>query len=48
MDTKFGANVSDRMLPNAASSVTAFTFFELLKENHLGGGGINPPLPHPD
>ena len=45
MDTKFGANVSDRMLPNAASSVTAFTFFELLKENHLGGGGLTPLSP---
>ena len=45
MDTKFDANVSDRMLPNAASSVKAFTLFELLKENHLGGGGLTPLSP---
>ena len=46
MDTKFGTNVSNRMLLN--SRVTAFTVFELLRENQLGGGGkITPPLPVP-
>ena len=44
MDTKFGTNVSNRILLNAVtkywnSRVTAFTIFELLRENQLGGGG---------
>ena len=46
MDTKFGMNVSDKMLLNAAKfRVTAFTVFELSRENQLAGGGgkITPP-----
>ena len=38
MDTKFGTNVSNEMLLNAAKyQGTAFTIFEFLRENHLGG-----------
>ena len=49
MDTKFGMNVSYRMLLNAAKFHTAFTIFELLRENQLGGGNFTPyPLPHSD
>ena len=45
MDTKFGANVSNRMLQN--SRVAAFTVFELLRENQLEWVKLPlaPPLP---
>ena len=40
MDTKFRTIVSNRMLLNAANTrVTAYTVFELLRENQMGGGG---------
>ena len=44
--TKSGTNVSNRMLWMLQNArVTAFTAFELLRENQLGGGDkINPPL----
>ena len=48
INTKFGTNVSNRILLNAAKSQDyTFTLLELLKENQLGGGKINPVL-HPD
>ena len=44
MDTKYGTNVFNRMLLNAAKfRVIAFIVFELLRENQLGGGGNYPP-----
>ena len=46
MDTKFGKNVSNRMLLKAAKSrVAAFTVFELSRENQLGGNitPLSPP-----
>ena len=40
MDTKYGTNVFNRMLLNAAKfRVIAFIVFELLRENQLRGGG---------
>ena len=49
MDNKFGTNVSNKILLNAAiSRVTDLTVFKLLRENQLGGGGagkINHPPP---
>ena len=47
MDTKFGTNVSNRKLLNAAKfQVTPFTVFELLKENQQDGGRVKlPPTP---
>ena len=47
MDTKYGTNVFNRMLLNAAKfRVIVFIVFELLRENQLGGGGkITPPPP---
>ena len=50
MGTKFGTNVSNRMLLNAAEfHVTTFTILELLRENQLGMEGKitthPPPLP---
>ena len=48
MDTKFGMNVTNRILLNAATWVTAFTIFELLRENQLGGWEEeSPPKTHP-
>ena len=51
MDTIFGMKVSDKILLNAEHSkmpgVTAFTIFELLRENQLGEG-VKLPSPHPD
>ena len=39
MDTKFDMNVSKRMLLNAVTErVTAFSVFELLRENQVGEG----------
>ena len=47
MGTKFGTNVSNRMLLNAAEfHVTTFTILELLRENQLGMEGkitTHPP-----
>ena len=41
MDTKLGTNISNRMLMNAAKfRVTAFTVFELLRENQLRGENL--------
>ena len=38
MDTKFGTIVCNKILLNAENSrLTAFTVFELLRENQLGG-----------
>ena len=48
MDTKFGTNISNRMLLQN-SRVAAFTVFELLRKNQLRGGKITPSsFPHPD
>ena len=45
MDTKFGTIVCNKMLLNAENSrLTAFTVFELLRENQLGGHP-HPPTP---
>ena len=47
MDTKFGANVSNRMLLNAAKfQGYSFSVFELLKLKLFIK--IPPPRPHPD
>ena len=44
MDTKFGTIVCNKMLLNAENSrLTAFTVFELLRENQLEGA---PPPSH--
>ena len=51
MDTIFGLKVSDKILLNAERSkmpgVTAFTVFELLRENQLGEW-VKLSSPHPD
>ena len=48
MDTKYGTNVFNRMLLNAAKfRVIAFIVFELLRENQLGGE-VKLPLPPPN
>ena len=58
-DTKFGTNVSNKMLLNAAKArVTAFTISELLREKQqvggawgvgrAGEGGEGEITPHPD
>ena len=48
MDTKFGTNVSNRMLLNAAKlQGYSFKVFELSRESQLGGGGGGVKLPHP-
>ena len=40
MNTKFGSNISNKILLNAAKCQgTAFTFSELLRENQQEGGG---------
>ena len=45
MDTKFGTIVCNKMLLNAENSrLKAFTVFELLRENQLGGYP-HPPTP---
>ena len=48
-DTKFGTNVSNKVLLNAENTrVTAFTVSELLRENQQGGSKITPnPAPPP-
>ena len=50
MDNKFGTNVSNKILLNAAiSRVTDLTVFKLLRENQLGGGErVKLTTPHPD
>ena len=48
MDTKFGTNVSNRMLMNAAKfQGYGFTVFELLRENQLEVKIISLPYPTP-
>ena len=44
-DTEFGQNVSNKMLLNApkCQGYSAFTVFELLRENQPGVGKITPP-----
>ena len=44
---KFGTNISNKMLLNAAKC-QAFNVPELLRENQRGGGVELPPPPHPD
>ena len=49
-DTKFGTNVSNKMLLNAAKcQVTSFTVSELLRKTNSGGGwgggGVKLPPP---
>ena len=46
INTKFGTNVSNRILLSAAK-FQGYTFTELLRENQLGVGKITPAL-HPD
>ena len=46
-DSKFGRNVSNKVLLNTAKNarVTTFTVSELLMENQQGGLNYTPPAP---
>ena len=49
MDTRFGMNVSNKMLLNAAKfqGYSFYCFWEIIKRKPTGGGVKLPP-PHPD
>ena len=48
MDTKFGTNVSDKMLLNAANC-QGYSFYRFLVIKGKPTGGVKlHPLPHPD